>query len=171
MPNCIELLPCDWLISNLCYQAIEQVYLIKWPMSVYIYMYIHSICCKPCSGSAWQIPAAHLYWHTPCPPSNPPTILHQFLVFLPLSLLSLLHPFLPPRALSAPTRSVVLWPQSPRWCQVSIWTEWCALEFSATFPGQLSLPSPGLWRANLQSSFLMLSLAFVLPWWREWPWL
>ncbi len=36
MPKCIELLPCDWLISNLCYQAIEQVYLIKWPVSVYI---------------------------------------------------------------------------------------------------------------------------------------
>ncbi len=31
----IELLPCDWLISNLCYQAIEQVYLIKWLVSVY----------------------------------------------------------------------------------------------------------------------------------------
>ncbi len=36
MPKCIELLPCDWLISNLCYQAIEQVYLIKWPVSVYV---------------------------------------------------------------------------------------------------------------------------------------
>uniref|UniRef100_A0A8C1QT80 Ig-like domain-containing protein n=1 Tax=Cyprinus carpio TaxID=7962 RepID=A0A8C1QT80_CYPCA len=23
MPKCIELLPCDWMISNLCYQAIE----------------------------------------------------------------------------------------------------------------------------------------------------
>ncbi len=34
MPKCIELLPCDWLISNLCYQAIEHVYLIKWPVSV-----------------------------------------------------------------------------------------------------------------------------------------
>ncbi len=33
MPKCIELLPCDWLISNLCYQAIEPVYLIKWPVS------------------------------------------------------------------------------------------------------------------------------------------
>ncbi len=31
-----EMLPCDWLISNLCYQAIEQVYLIKWPVSVYL---------------------------------------------------------------------------------------------------------------------------------------
>ncbi len=41
MPKCIELLPCDWLISNLCYQAIEQVYLIKWPVSVYIYIYIY----------------------------------------------------------------------------------------------------------------------------------
>ncbi len=30
MPKCIDLLPCDWLISNLCYQPIEQVYLIKW---------------------------------------------------------------------------------------------------------------------------------------------
>ena len=35
IPKCIELLPCDWLIRNLCYQAIEQVYLIKWPVSVY----------------------------------------------------------------------------------------------------------------------------------------
>ncbi len=35
MPKCIELLPHDWLISNLCYQAIDQVYLIKWPVSVY----------------------------------------------------------------------------------------------------------------------------------------
>ncbi len=34
MPKCIELLPCDRLISNLCYYAIEQVYLIKWPVSV-----------------------------------------------------------------------------------------------------------------------------------------
>ncbi len=50
MPKCIELLPCDWLISNLCYQAIEQVYLIKWPVCVcvcvcvyiYIYIYIHT---------------------------------------------------------------------------------------------------------------------------------
>ncbi len=36
MPKCIELLPCDWLISYLCYQAIEQVYLIKWPVSVFV---------------------------------------------------------------------------------------------------------------------------------------
>ncbi len=34
MPKCIELLPYDWLIRNLCYQAIEQMYLIKWPVSV-----------------------------------------------------------------------------------------------------------------------------------------
>ncbi len=32
MHKCIELLPCDWLIY-LCYQSIEQVYLIKWPVS------------------------------------------------------------------------------------------------------------------------------------------
>ncbi len=31
MPKCTELLPCDWLISNLYYQAIEQVY-------IYIYI-------------------------------------------------------------------------------------------------------------------------------------
>ncbi len=43
MPKCIELLQCDWLISNLCYQAIEQVYLIKWPVSVYIYIYIYTL--------------------------------------------------------------------------------------------------------------------------------
>ncbi len=36
MPKCIELLSCDWLISSLCYQAIEQVYLIKWPVSIYM---------------------------------------------------------------------------------------------------------------------------------------
>ncbi len=41
MPKCIELLPCDWLISNLCYQAIKQVFLIKWPVSVYMYIYIY----------------------------------------------------------------------------------------------------------------------------------
>ncbi len=35
MSKCIELLPCDWMVINLCYQAIEQVYLIKWPVSVY----------------------------------------------------------------------------------------------------------------------------------------
>ncbi len=34
MPKFIELLPCDWLISDLCYQTIEQVYLIKWSVSV-----------------------------------------------------------------------------------------------------------------------------------------
>ncbi len=34
MPKCIELLPCDWLISNLCYQAIKQLYLIKLPLCV-----------------------------------------------------------------------------------------------------------------------------------------
>ncbi len=38
MPKCIELLPCDWLISHLCYQA-------NWTgvpnkVSVYIYIYI-----------------------------------------------------------------------------------------------------------------------------------
>ncbi len=38
----ISSLSCDWLISNLCYQAIEQVYLIKWPVSVYIYIYIYT---------------------------------------------------------------------------------------------------------------------------------
>ncbi len=50
MPKCIELLPCDWLISNLCYQAIEQVYLIKWPVSIYIFnlyiMYMFTDTCK-----------------------------------------------------------------------------------------------------------------------------
>ncbi len=30
----LQLLTCDWLISNLCYQAIEQLFLIKWPVSV-----------------------------------------------------------------------------------------------------------------------------------------
>ncbi len=41
MPKCIELLPCDWLISNLCYQAIEQVYLIKWLVSVCMYVCVY----------------------------------------------------------------------------------------------------------------------------------
>ncbi len=36
-----KLLPCDWLISNLCYQVIEQVYLIKWAVSVCVYIYIY----------------------------------------------------------------------------------------------------------------------------------
>ncbi len=29
------------MIGNLCDQAIEQVYLIKWPVSVYVYIYIY----------------------------------------------------------------------------------------------------------------------------------
>ncbi len=48
--KCIELLPSDWLISNLCYQAIEQMYLIKLPVCVcvycvciYIYIYIYTV--------------------------------------------------------------------------------------------------------------------------------
>ncbi len=45
----IELLPCDWLISNLCYQAIEQVYLIKWLVSVYCII----IKCKYLSHYKW----------------------------------------------------------------------------------------------------------------------
>ncbi len=37
---------CLSIISNhsagyLCYQAIEQVYLLKWPVSIYIYIYIY----------------------------------------------------------------------------------------------------------------------------------
>ncbi len=44
MPKCFEFLPCDWLISNLCYQAIEQVYLIKWPVSE---------CDTAAPGSSW----------------------------------------------------------------------------------------------------------------------
>ncbi len=46
MPKCIELLPCDWLISNLCYQATEQVYLIKWPVSVCVCIYICVYICE-----------------------------------------------------------------------------------------------------------------------------
>ncbi len=38
MPKCIELLTCDWVISILCYQAIEKVHLIKWPVSVYKFL-------------------------------------------------------------------------------------------------------------------------------------
>ncbi len=49
MPNCIEMLPCDWLISNLRYQAIKQMFLIKWPVSVCVcvcvcvYIYIYNL--------------------------------------------------------------------------------------------------------------------------------
>ncbi len=54
MPKCTELLPCDWLISNFFYQAVENVYLIKWPVIacvcvciyIYIYIYIYIICIK-----------------------------------------------------------------------------------------------------------------------------
>ncbi len=46
-------------------------------------------------GVTGKSAAAHLYWHTPAPPSIPLTIIDQLLVFLPLSLLSLLHPLLP----------------------------------------------------------------------------
>ncbi len=80
------------------------------------------------SGSDWQIPC--------CPPllaktwssihssDNTPPVLGispSFSLEPP--------PSSPTRALSAPTRSIVLWPQRPRWCQVSIWTGWCVLEF------------------------------------------
>ncbi len=38
----------------MCYQAIEQVYLIKWPVSVYIYIYIYiyiyvCVCVRVCA--------------------------------------------------------------------------------------------------------------------------
>ncbi len=44
MPKCIELLPCDWWICNLCYQSIEQVYLIKWPVSVCAVYCVYLLC-------------------------------------------------------------------------------------------------------------------------------
>lgn len=31
-----EMLPCDWLIKNLYKWVIKQLYLTKWPMSVYL---------------------------------------------------------------------------------------------------------------------------------------
>ncbi len=113
-------------------------------------------------GVTGKSPAAHLYWYTPGP-SVPPTILHQFLVFLPLSLLGLLHPFLPGH------------------CQLQQDLLFCGLRdqddvrsqfglgdvcwnFQLPFQVDCHCPVPGLWRANLQSSFFMLSLAFVLPW-------
>ena len=40
MPKCIKILPCDWLISYLCQQAIEQAYLIKWLVSVCVNVYL-----------------------------------------------------------------------------------------------------------------------------------
>ncbi len=40
MPECIELLPCDWLISNLCYQAGVPNKVARECMFVYIYIYI-----------------------------------------------------------------------------------------------------------------------------------
>ncbi len=64
MPKCIELLPCDWLISSLCYQAIEQVFRIKWLVSVYDCIdslsfleqyYIYVITSKPSYHSAWHV--------------------------------------------------------------------------------------------------------------------
>ncbi len=42
MPKCIAFLPCDWLISYFYYQAIDQVYLIKCPVSVYV-LYIEIV--------------------------------------------------------------------------------------------------------------------------------
>ncbi len=55
----INLLPCDWLISNLCYQ--EQVYLIKWPVSVHVHIHTHSvITCNWCLLEIWLLP--HLLW-------------------------------------------------------------------------------------------------------------
>ncbi len=52
-----ELLPCDWPISNLCYQAIEQVYLIKWPVTFdkFCLSFINYIkFCKLCFGSDFR---------------------------------------------------------------------------------------------------------------------
>lgn len=34
MPKCTKLSPSDWLIRYLHYGAVEQVYLIKWPVNV-----------------------------------------------------------------------------------------------------------------------------------------
>ncbi len=55
----LQLLPCDWLIINLCYQATEQVYLIKWPLSVshmaYVYELIIGTRCGPREESECDI--------------------------------------------------------------------------------------------------------------------
>ncbi len=48
----IELLPCDWLIRIVCYQAIEQVYLIKWPVSVCHCFWVKTLFQIPKSNSA-----------------------------------------------------------------------------------------------------------------------
>ncbi len=65
MPKCIELLPCYWLISNLCYQAIEQVYLIKWPVSAYVYICMYIYTCMYSQNSFWS----HIYGSL-FPPQN-----------------------------------------------------------------------------------------------------
>ncbi len=72
MPKCIELPPCDWLISNLCYHAIERVYLVKWPVSVYVgygqtfhFPYNVNILILQ---SLWSVPGAqpwYRYWGGP----------------------------------------------------------------------------------------------------------
>ncbi len=60
MPKCIELLPCDWLISYLCYQAIEPVYLIKWPVSVYIWVLLNVMQ----KNSDWSEFTCAVFWWT-----------------------------------------------------------------------------------------------------------
>ncbi len=67
---------------------------------------------RPCSGSDLQIPCCPpllaFTWSSICSSNNPPPVLGISPSF------SLEPPSSPPRALLAPTRSVVLWPQRPR---------------------------------------------------------
>ncbi len=46
MPKCTELLPCDWLIRYLHEQAVEQVFLIKWLVSVYTQVIASNMGCS-----------------------------------------------------------------------------------------------------------------------------
>lgn len=43
MPKCIELLLCDWLNRYLHWQAVRQVYLLKWPVSAKVIVYYYCI--------------------------------------------------------------------------------------------------------------------------------
>ena len=45
MPKSSEFLPCDWLIRYLRERAIEQLYLIKWPVNVFIFLFNFSSRC------------------------------------------------------------------------------------------------------------------------------
>ncbi len=122
-------------------------------------------------GNAGKCPTAHLHWHTPGLPTVPPTFLHQLLVLLPLSLLCLLHPLLPGNCQLQQDESLQSLASETNMIS-GLSLDWVMCDgISAASPGQLSSPSLWQWRANQQSSSLVFSLAFDLPWQSEWPWL